>query len=353
MSTYEKNRHLRVSIIVPVYKVPEKYLRKCIESCMGQSLRDIEIILVADYDEEPDGCTAICDEYAQTDGRVKVIKGKKNGLSAARNKGFLEAGGEWIMFVDGDDWIDSDMCSGMLKKAENEKVQIVLCGYSKDYSHSSFEYEICLDEDRRYSGDEDCAWLHQQILQYNSNMATAYAKLIHRQFLLDNNILHDAELRRGSEGIEFNVRLFEKIESAAFIKKSFYHYVFNDESFSQVPDESTHKYVLMSFEKIRNSIAVSKHREVLEPLFYNRLLYITVTTAISGYFNPENREPFKTRKEKFKNFMSNPMIAEAMAKYNCKDISAARRIVLFLIRTRGYRLLDIMGKIRRWQKEHR
>ncbi len=342
-----------VSIIVPIYKVPEKYLKQCIESCMNQTLKEIDIVLVADYDKEPDNCTYICNHYAELDSRINVLSGIKNGLSAGRNKGFLAATGEWIMFVDGDDWIDTNMCQEMLEKALKEDVQIVLCGYSRDYSHSSIEYKVCLNEEKRYSGDEDCEWLHQQILKCNSNMATAYAKLINRNFLMENNIFHDDELKRGSEGIEFNVRLFEKIESAAFIKKSFYHYVFNDKSFSQVPDEATHQYVIMSFEKIYKTIKTSKHRSTLKPLFDNRLLYIIITTAISGYFNPENPEPYNVRKERFKNYMETPIIQYAMTSHSYNGISVIRRIVLILIKTHQYRFLDLLGKIRRWQKTHR
>lgn len=97
-----------VSIIVPVYKVPEQYLRKCIESTMTQTLKKIEILLVDDG--SPDQCGEICDEYAEKDKRIRVLHKKNGGLSSARNYGCKAAQGKWIMFVDGDDWIEPDMC---------------------------------------------------------------------------------------------------------------------------------------------------------------------------------------------------------------------------------------------------
>lgn len=344
---------IKVSIIVPVYKVPEKYLRACIESCQKQTLKETEIIIVADYDAAPEASTLICREYAQKDDRIKVLEGVKQGLSAGRNKGYRAASGQWVMFVDGDDWIEPDMCEKMYRKGTDHQVQLVMCGMSKDYSHSSSPYHICLEDGKVYEGKEDCCWLQQQILVYNSNIAVAYAKLIRKDYLEEYHILHDDELKRGSEGIEFNVRLFEHLEKAVFTSESFYHYMYNDASFSAAPDEATHRYVLMSFDKIRNSIKISRNKENLEPWFDNRLLYVIVTTAISGYFSPMNKDPYDVRVKKFENYMKNEMIAKAIKTDNYEGISYQRRVVLFLIKHKMYWCLEVMGKMRKWQKDHR
>ena len=97
--------HRKVSIIIPVYKV-EKYLKRCIESVINQSYKNIEIILV--NDGSPDKCGEICDSYARIDSKIKVIHKKNGGLSSARNAGLDIASGEYIMFVDSDDWIEED-----------------------------------------------------------------------------------------------------------------------------------------------------------------------------------------------------------------------------------------------------
>ena len=131
-----------ISIIVPVYKVPEQYLRKCIESCMSQTLEEIEILLVDDG--SPDRCGEICDEYAQRDSRIRVLHKENGGLCSARNAGFAAAQGEWIMFVDGDDWIDADMCREMLEPGAREQVDLVMCGITREYEHSSQDYKFYL-----------------------------------------------------------------------------------------------------------------------------------------------------------------------------------------------------------------
>lgn len=98
----------RVSILIPVYKVPDKYLKNCLKSCTNQTLKDIEIILVDDG--SPGHCGAICDEYALHDTRIKVIHKKNEGLAAARNTAFDAAAGEYITFLDGDDYLEENAC---------------------------------------------------------------------------------------------------------------------------------------------------------------------------------------------------------------------------------------------------
>ena len=95
-----------ISVIVPVYKV-ELYLRQCVDSLLAQTYSNLEIILVDDG--SPDGCPAICDEYARKDSRVRVIHKPNGGLSDARNVGLDAARGEYIGFIDSDDWVMPDM----------------------------------------------------------------------------------------------------------------------------------------------------------------------------------------------------------------------------------------------------
>ena len=339
-----------VSIIVPVYKVPEQYLRKCIESIMTQTLKNIEILLVDDG--SPDQGGKICDEYAEKDNRIQVLHKKNGGLSSARNYGCRAAQGKWIMFVDGDDWIEPDMCQTMYRTGEEKQVQLVMCGIMKDYGKSATEYKFYLENEKVYKNQE-CKWLQQQLLVYNGNIAVAYSKLIDRKLLLDNRIFHDEVLRQGAEGLEFNLRLFEKLESATFINKPFYHYIYNENSISASHNEANHEFVIKCFEKIKVFIDNSDNREMLKPWFDNRLLYVIVTTAISGYFNPTNTESYTKKKRKYAVYLEKPIVKEALGTKNTDGIGKQRKVALFFIKHRMYLMLDMMGKMRKWQKEHR
>lgn len=117
-------RRKTISIIVPVYKV-EEYLDCCIQSIVDQTYRDLEIILVDDG--SPDGCGAMCDAWAEKDGRIKVIHKENGGLSDARNAGLEMAEGKYIAFVDSDDWIRPEMYEKLLAAMEKEKADISAC----------------------------------------------------------------------------------------------------------------------------------------------------------------------------------------------------------------------------------
>lgn len=114
-----------VSVIVPIYNV-EKYLRRCVESILSQSYKKMEIILVDDGSE--DGSSQICDYYEEIDERIHVVHKENGGLSDARNAGIDICKGEYLLFIDSDDYIRSDMVEGMLEVAIKEEADIVECG---------------------------------------------------------------------------------------------------------------------------------------------------------------------------------------------------------------------------------
>lgn len=120
-----------VSVIVPVYCVEDR-LRRCVDSILNQTLRDLEVILVDDG--SPDGCGAICDEYADRDSRVRVIHKANGGLSSARNAGLEVCRGEYVAFVDSDDWLETDMLQLLLDSCLQYGAQIAECGYRSIYS---------------------------------------------------------------------------------------------------------------------------------------------------------------------------------------------------------------------------
>lgn len=117
---------VKITIIVPIYKV-EKYLAKCIDSILNQTFKEFELILV--NDGSPDSCGEICEEYSIRDKRVKVIHKKNGGLSSARNAGINIARGEYIAFVDSDDFIHKNMYEILYTNAINTSSDIVICDY--------------------------------------------------------------------------------------------------------------------------------------------------------------------------------------------------------------------------------
>ncbi len=121
---------MMISIIVPVYKV-EPYLRQCVDSILNQTYRNIEVLLIDDG--SPDKCGEICDEYERKDKRVRVFHTENRGLSAARNLGLKEAVGDYIGFVDSDDWIEPDMYECLIGELKKYEADIVIGGSISTY----------------------------------------------------------------------------------------------------------------------------------------------------------------------------------------------------------------------------
>lgn len=130
-----------VSIVVPIYKV-EKYLRQCIDSIIVQTYTNLEIILVDDG--SPDRCPSICDEYAITDSRIKVVHKANGGLSDARNAGTAMVTGEYVVYIDSDDWIRRDYVEKLVKMAVGQCAEMAICG-SQNVSTRETPDEVASD----------------------------------------------------------------------------------------------------------------------------------------------------------------------------------------------------------------
>lgn len=205
-----------VSVIVPIYKV-EKYLRQCVGSITDQTYRELEIILVDDG--SPDNCGAICDEYAGQDERIRVIHQKNGGLSAARNAGLDIAKGDYIFFVDSDDWIASDTIQKMLAKYEETNADLVLCDicpfYEADYSGvkkqaSPLKAEVLGQKELIERLMQEAAWY------YCVAVNKLYRKELLNKIRFPNGFIHEDEA--------IAHRIFEKCQTIAVIAEPMYYY---------------------------------------------------------------------------------------------------------------------------------
>lgn len=155
-----------ISVIVPVYKV-EPYLRQCVDNILGQTFRDFELILVDDG--SPDCCPVICDEYAEQDSRVKVIHKENGGLSSARNAGLDVAKGDYIAFVDSDDWIHPEYLVQLMNAIQSQNADMAVCNiipsYPPDYTGwkrkaSVLEYEKLTQQQMADRLTEKANWFY-------------------------------------------------------------------------------------------------------------------------------------------------------------------------------------------------
>lgn len=203
-----------ISVIVPVYKV-EDYLGRCVQSILNQIFRDIEVILVDDG--SPDRCPAMCDEWARRDPRITVLHQKNSGASSARNAGLRIARGEYIGFVDSDDWIEPEMYGKMHQLITENNADMVICEMQRQGKKKKsvvervelWDQKRCLAHFFRLNGEEDthCIW----------------NRLIKKEILRDFSFIEG----KMNEDVHACYCFAVRCKKAVYTNAQYYHYTFN------------------------------------------------------------------------------------------------------------------------------
>lgn len=218
-----------ISIIVPVYNV-EAYLSKCLDSLIHQTYSDIEIICV--NDGSTDRSLEILKKYADKDERIKVISQENQGLSSARNTGILHASGEWIMFVDSDDWMDLDCCQSFV--SNNIKTSdLYVFSYIREYPNRSLEKYVFDKDIILFEGDK-VDELYRRLIGLSGqelstpdkldSLSTVWGKVYRSSIIKNNHISFVSTKVIGTEDLLFNVYYFKWIKEAMYIPTPMYHY---------------------------------------------------------------------------------------------------------------------------------
>ena len=209
-----------VSVVIPVYNV-ESYLRCCVDSVISQTYQNIEVILVDDG--SPDNSGKICDEYASKDKRISAIHKVNGGLSDARNVGLAMAKGDYVMFVDSDDfWRDSTCMERLVAKLESFDCPDFM-GFNICYYYpSSDRYVPWVAYGNSIVNETDKEKIICELVKSGTFPMSACCKLLRRKFLIDNSILFIEGIY--SEDIPWFVELLEKAESVRFVNDYVYCY---------------------------------------------------------------------------------------------------------------------------------
>ena len=219
-----KNSLPLISIIVPVYRT-EQYLHQCVDSLLAQTYTRIEIILVDDG--SPDGSGMICEEYAAKDPRVRVIHQENSGPSAARNTGLAHATGEYVMFVDSDDWISPDNCEKAVTVALEQNVDVVIWSYRREFPDRSLDRHIFAEE-QAFTG-EAYRRLFLKVLgdtvtpETLDSLSSACNKLYKLEGIAESVRFMDIKII-GTEDLLYNVQVFLRAQNAYYLREAFYHY---------------------------------------------------------------------------------------------------------------------------------
>lgn len=214
----------KVSVIIPMYNT-ERFLPECLDSVLDQSLVDIEIILI--NDESPDRCIEIADNYAQKDSRIRVISQRNGGLASARNTGLKNATGDYICFIDSDDWIKQDMFECMYNMLSCSGSDICISGIQMVNSEKGIIESICPEFEANYLGEEIqliCQCFYGEPLNKGgrNKFAQSVCTCMYKRSFLEDNDLRFTNCK--SEDSMFNIRAFRQAKSVSVIPECFYNY---------------------------------------------------------------------------------------------------------------------------------
>ncbi|MCI5123084.1 MAG: glycosyltransferase family 2 protein [Candidatus Electrothrix sp. AR5] len=259
-----------ISVIVPVYNV-EKYLPKCINSILGQSFFDFELILIDDGSRDNSG--AICDEYAKKDKRIKVLHTENRGVSSARNCGIENACGRYITFVDSDDYVDADYLSNFSVSTVKADLYIQGCRVVNTIANTvSFRKFDKTD----YYKDIKYPYL---AAEKNSVIKSPYVKLFNRAILLNCKVRFDTTLTNG-EDLIFVLNYMLYVRTVFISNLAAYNYIISDRESLSKKNLSFDTRIRFSFRAYKLRKQVMKKHNISDSLYFEYINYLLINSYL-------------------------------------------------------------------------
>ena len=342
--------NFKVSVVVPIYNVAS-YLDRCMQSLLHQTMENIEIILVDD--ESPDNCPMMCDQYALMDSRVKVIHKKNEGLGFARNSGLDIATGEFVAFLDSDDFVDESMYEKLYATAVREKADAVFCGFnfykeevvdaaiSEVHSMTVFEGQdiknkvllnmiACEPQSRKERSFFMSVW--------HSIYSLSLIKKYGLRFCSEREII--------SEDIVFQMDYLTKSKRVVYIPDCLYYYCFNQTSLSRVFRKDRNFKILQMYEALMRKAECMKwdvyEKQRIMRLFigYSRSAMIDLCISELSY-----SEKMKILYEN----CSNSIWHEIFSQYPYKKLPKIYALFCFLIKKKNCFLICVLSYVKKYK----
>lgn len=289
-----------ISVIIPIYNV-EKYLKECVDSIINQTYKNLEIILVDDG--SPDNCGKICDEYADKDSRIKVIHKKNGGLSDARNAGMTISTGEYLVFVDSDDYMTADGIEYLYKLARENNAQLVIGGTEKFIDEAN---EIIYTSYNK-NLNEEVFTKEAAIKDFFLNGCASWARIYKREVHM--NILFPIDEINEDEAIVLSV--IDKCTKIMKSNKIVYNYRYRPESITSstfsLKKMDWHEHCKSNLDFIKQNY--SELTEYAEKRYYSSVIFSLTSISFE-----KNKQPYKEilqelkreLKDEYRNILKNP-----------------------------------------------
>ena len=322
-----------VSVIVPVYNV-EKYLARCIQSVCGQSYQGLEIILVDDGSKDKSG--VICEEYAERDGRIKVIHKENGGLGDARNAGVEKAEGKYLLFVDSDDRIHENLVRDTVETAEKNQADMVIFDYIGEEENGNLTDRFTFP----FSANRVIEVAEEKELIMRS--CSAVNKLIRRELWKESGFQFPKG--RYYEDLATIPKVMTKTKKIVYLPEVYYYYLMRDGSIMHSRNfEKNYEDRTWAVDQLLEYF----ERENLIETYRNELEYLVFENT---YFVPSKEIVLNDRKseylKKFRDYAYNKC-PQMNKNYYVQQIAGKDKILLKLLQYRMYGIMVLMSQLRR------
>lgn len=335
-----------VSIIVPIYNV-EKYLHRCMETLINQTIENIEIIMVDDG--SPDNCHQLCDEYAKKDKRIHVIHKENGGLGFARNSGLEIATGEYISFVDSDDYVTEDMCEKLYQAAKRNNADVV---YGSIFYDNGFSKRIgkCVDSETIWIGEEKVKNLLLDFIatkpgkSKDTIMEVSVWKAIFRRSIFNEyNIKFESERKFISEDVIFNIDYLYNCKCVVAIPDPVYYYCVNPSSLSKTFRADRFQKVKQLYVEINRRLGrIYELKEYQERC--DRFLIARARTNSRAIVHHKNIIGRKEMKKALIMICTDKDLTKILKRYPIIKLPIKQALVAILMKIRLYIVLELVLK---------
>ena len=313
---------MRLSVIVPVYNV-EKYIDKCLNSLVNQTLKDIEIIVVNDGTK--DKSEDIIKKYMSKYSNIVYLKKENGGQGSARNYGLEHAKGDYIGYVDSDDYVELDMYEKMYSKAIEDNSDMVICG-----SYNIKDDIKTLDIDRKL--------FDSNINAFFGRMAV-WNKIYKKDLLTKNNMTFRSKY--WYEDLDFTVKVLSKASKISYVDEPLYNYILRDGSTMNNSNIDRNLEIILAFDNILSSVD-KKYYDVIEYLAVDHLYISTIVRIINSYSNNKMKleninKLLEYMNKNFPNYKNNKYIY---------TLPRNRKIIYNLLNKKRYNMIRLIFKLK-------
>lgn len=288
----------KISVVLPIYNT-KQFLKECMKSLLNQTFQDFEIIMVDDG--STDGTGELCDIYPSKDARIHVIHKKNGGLSSARREGYKSANGKYIIFPDSDDYLEPSMLEKMVRRAEESKADLVICGFNRVTTTTKVPFKLNLPTFLDNAADIEHYLIRSVVGGVKSeqffDLPTYMWMRLYRTELIEEKFFY-SEREYYTEDTLFILEYLKKVETVSVVDEPLYNYRYNENSLTNVY-RSNKWEMLYKRQEFYDQYFTEKDYEMSIRLSYS--LFYSVFWSLQ---NEALHQPFSVYKKKFEERMS-------------------------------------------------